>query len=77
MIRQGLGWLLLVLLATGCKTVPVAGECPEVANLRCLTRKICSEDKKRGCITCTCETAWNSDRFQEDDRNRGRSPDGP
>ena len=64
-----------LLLVAGCKTMPVAGECPEMANLHCMTRKICSPDRERGCQKCFCESPWGKDDIQQDDLQRGRSPD--
>ena len=75
MMRVLIGLIVLWLLATACRTMPVAGECPESASLRCMTRKICQEDAKRGCVVCTCESAWESDPARQEDRQRGRVPE--
>ena len=68
----------LMLLALGllaCRTMPVAGECPESVNLRCMTRKVCVDDARRGCQACSCESAWESDPARQEDRQRGRIPE--
>ena len=41
----------------GCATTPVAGECADTVDLRCMTRKVCSPDRTRGCMRCGCEAA--------------------
>lgn len=65
-------WILMALaLVAGCRTVPVAGECPESAGIQCLTAKICQPDERRGCQKCTCEGAWNSDPDNERKRVEG------
>jgi hypothetical protein len=49
---------ILLLFALGsCRTTPVAGECPDNNKIPCATRRICSEDKARGCMVCVCESA--------------------
>jgi len=66
----------VILSLSGCKSIPVAGECPESAGLKCLTRKVCTEDAKRGCMMCTCESPFGTEDIPDQDRQRGRSPDG-
>jgi len=51
--------LLLLLAAASCTTTRIAGECPDTEQLRCMTRKICSFDRTRGCQVCACESAIN------------------
>ncbi|MBN2495988.1 MAG: hypothetical protein JXR96_15455 [Deltaproteobacteria bacterium] len=62
--------ILLALLAAslllgGCKSGPRAGECPESMGLRCMTRKICSYDSRRGCELCQCESAWLTEPYKQ------------
>lgn len=71
LILVGAGLFLL----SGCRTVQIAGECPRSAGLHCMTRKICSPDRERGCQKCICESPWGQDDIQQDDLQRGRSPD--
>ena len=66
--------IFALLLSSACYTTRVAGECAESVNLKCLTKKICSEDKTRGCQVCTCEAAWISDPEQQDKVIRGKEP---
>jgi hypothetical protein len=66
--------IFALLLSSACSTVRVAGECSESVNLKCMTKKICSEDTKRGCQVCSCEAAWISDPDQQDKMMRGREP---
>jgi hypothetical protein len=54
----------LLLLSTGCRSVPVAGECPENSMLRCMSARICDWDEKRGCQRCGCEGTWRSDPYR-------------
>jgi len=68
--------IFLSFMATACRTVPVAGECAETSNIRCLTKKVCDYDNKRGCMKCMCESDFNSNRFKQHDQERGRSIDG-
>jgi hypothetical protein len=68
-------FLSACLALSSCRTVPVAGECPESASLRCLSRKVCTEDAKRGCLVCTCESVWETDPSRQEDRQRGRVAD--
>jgi hypothetical protein len=71
MLRR-LFWLVIALaLLVGCKTPRVAGECPENATLRCLSRKICETDKRRGCLKCSCETGFTSDPYKAADEAEG------
>ena len=72
MFRLLISVVFLCLLVGACRTMPVAGECPESTNLRCLSRKVCVEDAKRGCLRCSCESAWESDPGRQEDRQRGR-----
>jgi hypothetical protein len=67
--------LLLVAFAVACRTIPVAGECPESRSLRCLSRKVCTEDRQRGCQVCRCEDVWESDPARQDEKMRGRVPE--
>ena len=72
--------LLLVLLAfiAACRSIPVAGECPESVGSKCLVGKKCSEDKKRGCIMCRCDAPnIPSETNAQEESARGRSPDFP
>ena len=72
--------LLLVLLASavGCRSIPVAGECPESVGMKCLAGKQCAEDKQRGCIMCRCDAPnLPSDTEAKEAQERGRSPDFP
>lgn len=69
-------WRILCLviglaLLAGCKTVRVAGECPETASLRCLSRKICQSDTRRGCQKCICEGGWTSDPYKAAEQAEG------
>lgn len=44
-------------IGLGCATAGKqhsAGECPESANLLCLTVKECATDSARGCLRCQC-----------------------
>jgi len=66
--------ILWVLVGLACATTKVAGECPESENLRCMTRKICDQDKQRGCMVCTCESAWESDRIKAGEDVKGPPP---
>lgn len=75
MLRVAFLLIVLTMLIAGCRGIPVAGECPESQNLRCMGRKICTEDKKRGCMVCSCEQIWESDPTKADERIRGRSLD--
>ena len=50
--------VLFALALAACRTIPVAGECPEAQDLRCLTKKVCSEDRDRGCQVCQCEAPY-------------------
>ncbi|MBW1809290.1 MAG: hypothetical protein JRJ87_13930 [Deltaproteobacteria bacterium] len=68
--------IILSFMAIGCRSVPVAGECSETSNIRCMTKKVCDYDKKRGCMKCMCESDFTSDRFKQHDQERGRSIDG-
>ncbi len=73
MLRR-LCWIVMALaFLAGCKTPRVAGECPENANLRCLSRKICETDKRRGCQRCTCEGGFTSDPYRAADQAEGTS----
>lgn len=45
----------MFLMIASCKTTPVAGECADNNKVPCMTRRICDEDKTRGCMVCTCE----------------------
>jgi hypothetical protein len=67
--------VLLLALAMACRTMPVAGECPESKDLRCLSRKVCTEDRQRGCQVCKCQDVWESDPVHQDEKMRGRVPD--
>ena len=69
-MRKFLMVIILSFTATACRTITVAGECPETANIRCMTRKVCDQDKKRGCMKCMCESIFNSDRFEQQDQER-------
>ena len=70
--------LALLAFAAGCRSIPIAGECPETAGIKCLTGKKCSEDKKRGCQVCSCDTPVNPDEHgAREAQDRGRSPDFP
>jgi hypothetical protein len=72
--------LLLVLLAfaVACRSMPVAGECPESVSMKCLAGKKCSEDTKRGCIVCRCDAPnVPSETSAQEEMERGRSPDFP
>ena len=72
--------LLLVLLAfaVGCRSMPIAGECPESVGMKCLAGKKCSEDKKRGCMMCRCDAPLvPSATSAQEESARGRSPDFP
>jgi hypothetical protein len=72
--------LLLVLLVfvIGCRSVPVAGECPDSVTMKCLAGKKCYEDKKRGCIMCRCDAPLiPTETEARDAQERGRSPDFP
>jgi hypothetical protein len=61
MMRIGM-WIAVISLATiGCRHIQVAGECPESAELKCMTRKVCVEDKQRGCLVCQCEDPFQTD----------------
>ncbi len=70
-IALGLLALGLWLGAPGCRTVPVADECPETAGQPCLSSRVCAWDEKRGCQKCVCEGAWESDPYREERRARG------
>jgi len=75
-MRRSLCWLVLpvlALVALSCRSVPVAGECPETAQIRCLTAKKCVEDKKRACLRCQCEEAFQTQPWQADEKARGRA----
>ncbi len=67
----GLAMVLFMGIATSCKTVQVAGECPESQGLRCMTRKICQMDEKRGCQRCSCQSTWRSDPYDAVKRAEG------
>ena len=69
--------LAVVFLASGCKTTPVAGECPETSNLRCLTKKVCHEDRKRGCLRCACDGQWFENKPYKQGENLNKDPDNP
>lgn len=72
--------LLLVLLAfaVGCRSIPIAGECPETTGIKCLAGKKCSQDEKRGCLVCSCDSPINpSETGAREAQERGRSPDFP
>ena len=60
MLRVGLMTVVL-LMTVGCRTVPIAGECPDSAELKCMTQKQCVEDKRRGCMVCQCEDPFQTD----------------
>ena len=75
MIRVLISRIVLWLLATACRTMPVAGECPESTSLRCLSRKVCEEDHTRGCLVCTCEAVWETDPSRQEERQRRRVPE--
>ncbi|HOX45096.1 MAG TPA: hypothetical protein PK668_15960 [Myxococcota bacterium] len=74
-MRRSLAWVLILLAcglaALGCKTVPVADECPETASQPCLSERRCAWDEKRGCQRCVCEGVWESDPYREERRARG------
>ena len=70
--------LVLLMFVVGCRSIPIAGECPETVGISCLTGKKCSEDKKRGCMVCSCDTPVNPDEHgAREAQDRGRSPDFP
>ena len=58
-------WLVLLF---GCRTTPVAGECPDNSNVPCATNRSCSEDKQRGCMVCTCDPAMSPSERPPQDR---------
>ena len=64
--------LAMSLAVSSCRSVPVAGECPETRDIFCATPKVCAEDKARGCQKCSCEAAWEDDAVHEQDRIRGK-----
>jgi len=77
-MRRILILLVLLAFAAGCRSIPVAGECPESAGLKCLAGKQCFEDKQRGCIMCRCNSPLNPDEHgAREAQERGRSPDFP
>jgi hypothetical protein len=77
-MRRILLLVLLLLFAVGCRSIPIAGECPESVGMKCLAGKKCSEDKKRGCIMCRCDAPLiPSETEAEQAQERGRSPDFP
>ncbi len=43
-----------MLVSWSCRTLPVAGACPESVGLRCLTAPVCTFDRARGCMLCRC-----------------------
>ena len=63
---------IIIWVFPACVKTRIAGECPQTKHIRCMTRKICSEDKAQGCMKCTCESAWESDPIKEQERIRGR-----
>jgi hypothetical protein len=71
---SGTSWVILLfsVLILSCAAAPIAGECQETIRTVCMTKKICAEDKKRGCLICTCEAAWETNGQREDQRLRGR-----
>jgi hypothetical protein len=60
-VMERVAWLLVVLALAACTRTKIAGQCAESANLRCMTKKVCSWDQARGCQVCTCEAAWDPD----------------
>ena len=70
--------LVLLVFAVACRSIPVAGECPDSAGMKCLAGKKCSEDKKRGCIMCRCDSPLvPSETGAREAQERGQSPDFP
>lgn len=66
--------LLLVFVLGACKTTPVAGECPDSSRVPCLTRRICTEDKTRGCQVCICERALGTPDEEAQQEESGATP---
>jgi hypothetical protein len=46
--------VLIALSFSACKTVPVAGDCPGAAEIKCPTEKVCTLDLERDCNDCVC-----------------------
>lgn len=70
--------LALLAFAAGCRSIPVAGECPDSVGMKCLMGKQCAEDKERGCIMCRCDAPHlPRDTEAKSAQERGRSPDFP
>jgi hypothetical protein len=66
--------IFALLLSSACFSPRIAGECPEMVNLKCLTRRVCGVNKERGCQVCTCESALIFDQYQQDSVLRGKEP---
>ena len=67
--------LMLLALLAACRTMPVAGECPESVGVKCVLGKDCWEDEKRGCRVCRCASIAPDDYAAKSEEARGRSPD--
>jgi hypothetical protein len=65
---------MAMVLAAGCATPRVAGECPETAGVRCLSKRVCTYDRDRGCERCSCDAPWNPARESDEQRRRGGTP---
>jgi hypothetical protein len=77
-MRRVILLLVLLMFVVGCRSIPVAGECPDSVTMKCMTGKQCAEDKKRGCIMCRCDAPnLPSDTEAKEAQARGRSPDFP
>ena len=66
--------LLILVMLTACKTVPVAGACPDSQGLRCLTVPECVYDRDRGCMQCRCSEASPRLDRQSDNGTRPIAP---
>ncbi|MBI5528674.1 MAG: hypothetical protein HY897_20275 [Deltaproteobacteria bacterium] len=69
----------LLLSLAACRTIPVAGECPGAAELKCPTEKVCSLDLERDCMDCVCSQPEGQfvpdlDQPNPDETNRAGDP---
>ncbi len=66
--------LALALGVAGCATQRTAGECAETARVSCLSKRVCTLDRERGCQRCACDAPWNPARESDEQRRRGGTP---
>lgn len=53
--------VLFLGLLGACRTVRQAGECEDARSVPCLTERVCSEDRVRGCMVCQCAPPFSRD----------------